>query len=271
VAALRTQCKRLPTLIYAGDGQAPAGAEHLERIIERAQPIADADCAGDDLAGIFYTGGTTGYPKGVMLSHANLLWCALSGAAAQVTDRDDVLVYAPPRCFGCSAAVMSSSRPTAPGLSTGDTMNHFNKLLVTTFLSAATLFTSAAQAMDINDYFKMADQDQGRFDQTLLTGAEKVLNDEGRADLANQLDALFTEVKPGNKLSDGMADYLARLGAMLGAEVEREVRNPNLPHLQAERAFRDAAKYHGIILPSAFDTVASDFHPQFPPKQLGSQ
>ncbi|HEX3912841.1 MAG TPA: hypothetical protein VHW71_04985, partial [Steroidobacteraceae bacterium] len=73
----------------------------------------------------------------------------------------------------------------------------------------------------------MADQDQGRFDQTLLTGAEKALNDEGRPDLAAQLDKLFTEVKPGEKLSDAMAEYQARLGAMLGAEVNREVRNPN--------------------------------------------
>ena len=48
----------------------------------------------------------------------------------------------------------------------------------------------------------MANQDQGRFDQTLLTGAEKLLIDEGRADLATQLDKIFTEVKPGNKLSD---------------------------------------------------------------------
>jgi hypothetical protein len=145
-------------------------------------------------------------------------------------------------------------------------MNRFNKFLVAAFMSAAMLLPGMVQAMDINDYFKMADQDQGRFAQSLLTGAEKLLNDEGRVDLANQLDTLFTEVKPGNKLSDGMADYEARLGAMLGAEVNREVRNPNLPHLQAERAFRDAAKDHGIPLPPAFDTVASDFHPQFPPK-----
>ena len=135
-------------------------------------------------------------------------------------------------------------------------------------LLAAMLFVSTAQATDIKDYFKMADQDQGRFNQALLTGAEKVLSDEGRADLAAQLDKIFTEVKPGNKLSDAFADYQARLGAMLGAEVEREVRNPNLPHLQAERAFRDAAQDHGILLPPAFDTVAKDFHPKFPPKKL---
>ena len=139
-------------------------------------------------------------------------------------------------------------------------------------LSAAMLFavafiSSAAQAMDIKDYFKMADQDQGRFDNTLFVGAKQLLTQEGRTDLANQLDHLFTEVKPGNKLSDGMAEYQARLGAMLGAEVNREVRNPNLPHLQAERAFRDAAKDHGISLPAAFDTVAGNFQPTLPPKK----
>jgi hypothetical protein len=146
--------------------------------------------------------------------------------------------------------------------------NSMKKYLMTTFMSATMLLTSSAQAMDIKDYFKMANQDQGRFDNALFVGAEKVLRDEGRTDLAEKLDKLFTEVKAGNKLSDGMADYEANLGAMVIAEVKREARNPNLPHLQAERAFRDAAQDHGIPLPPAFDTVASNFHPQFPPKKL---
>lgn len=149
---------------------------------------------------------------------------------------------------------------------TGGSKNRINKLLVA--VSAAMLLPNMARATDISDYFKMADQDRGRFNQTLLTGVEKLLKDEDRADLADQLDRLFTKVRPGNKFSDGFADYQARLGAMLGAEVEREVRNPKLPHLQAERAFRDAAKDHGILLPPAFDSVAKDFHPQFPPKKL---
>ena len=146
-------------------------------------------------------------------------------------------------------------------------MNRLNRFLVAAVISAGVLSTSAAQAMDINDYFKMADQDQGRFDNALFEGAKQLLRDEGRADLA---DRLFTEVKPGNKLSDGMADYQARLGAMAIAEVHREVRNPKLPHLQAERAFRDAAQDHGISLPKDFDAIASNFKPKFPPKQLGS-
>jgi long-chain acyl-CoA synthetase len=38
-----------------------------------APPTAPPDLAEDDLAGLFYTGGTTGKSKGVMLTHRNLL------------------------------------------------------------------------------------------------------------------------------------------------------------------------------------------------------
>jgi long-chain acyl-CoA synthetase len=45
-----------------------------ERLLETSEP-ADfpADVSEDDLAGLFYTGGTTGAAKGVMLSHRNLI------------------------------------------------------------------------------------------------------------------------------------------------------------------------------------------------------
>ncbi len=38
--------------------------------------IATADCDGDDTCVILYTGGTTGIPKGAMLTHQNLLYTA---------------------------------------------------------------------------------------------------------------------------------------------------------------------------------------------------
>lgn len=44
-------------------------------------PIDARDSAADSIAGIFYTGGTTGRSKGVMLSHRNLMTAALGAMA----------------------------------------------------------------------------------------------------------------------------------------------------------------------------------------------
>ncbi len=58
-------------------GSAPNGIVHYSDMAasEAADLTACADTAQlDDLATIIYTSGTTGPPKGVMLSHANVLW-----------------------------------------------------------------------------------------------------------------------------------------------------------------------------------------------------
>ena len=47
------------------------GAEY-DALIDNAQPHEFAEPDEDDLAGLFYTGGTTGASKGVMLTHRNL-------------------------------------------------------------------------------------------------------------------------------------------------------------------------------------------------------
>ena len=61
-------------VIYVGDGPAPDGLHHYEDLLTEAEPVEDALRGYDDLAGLFYTGGTTGRSKGVMLSHRNLVF-----------------------------------------------------------------------------------------------------------------------------------------------------------------------------------------------------
>lgn len=74
-----------------GDDDSP-----YERALAAASPAEDQLRGYEDLAGIFYTSGTTGRPKGVMLSHRNLLWNAMSGIINYQLDESTVYLHATP-------------------------------------------------------------------------------------------------------------------------------------------------------------------------------
>ncbi len=76
-ASLAERLPGLRHLVYIGDGETPAGMLNYEALIAAASPAEDRVKGYDDLAAIYYTGGTTGQSKGVMLSHRNLITNAL--------------------------------------------------------------------------------------------------------------------------------------------------------------------------------------------------
>ncbi|MFO0120745.1 MAG: long-chain-fatty-acid--CoA ligase [Burkholderiales bacterium] len=96
IEPLKKDSHTLREIIYCGDGDLPAGAHDYEALIRAAKPVPYAVRRGDDLAGIFYTGGTTGFPKGVMLSHTNLVSSGLAMRADGLAKPDGVYLHAAP-------------------------------------------------------------------------------------------------------------------------------------------------------------------------------
>ncbi|GAA4797554.1 long-chain fatty acid--CoA ligase [Actinomycetospora chlora] len=82
VPAIRAAAPVLRTVVHCGDGAPPEGTVGFEELVAGHEPVDDARRGGAEPYGIYYTGGTTGTPKGVVLSHANLLASALGSTAS---------------------------------------------------------------------------------------------------------------------------------------------------------------------------------------------
>ena len=115
-----SQFKQFPFLknvIYFGDKPAPPGMFHWNQLYELANQVTveqlrerQASLDPDDIINMQYTSGTTGYPKGVMLTHYNLVNNGKSiGDCMAFTENDRLCIPVPFfHCFGMVLAILAS-------------------------------------------------------------------------------------------------------------------------------------------------------------------
>jgi long-chain acyl-CoA synthetase len=96
---LPTVLPTTPTIrrtIHLGERETPCGMLSHDRLIADAEPLAGPIGSDDDLVGLFYTGGTTGRSKGVMLSHDNIMANALASYPGALVDDETRYIHAAP-------------------------------------------------------------------------------------------------------------------------------------------------------------------------------
>ncbi len=94
--SLETLGRDLP-VFWTGKGEIPADGAAVEAMMAAAKgDVKPADVSGDDVAQLYYTSGTTGRQKGVILTHNNVAVHALGTIAElKLTDEDRWIHVAP--------------------------------------------------------------------------------------------------------------------------------------------------------------------------------
>lgn len=156
--SLRPLLTSVDQIIYAGEQTEPDGCINYESLIKTAQPVNDANAGGDTLSGLFYTGGTTGRSKGVMLSHDNLVFNALNVVAEMGYDLNTVYMHAGPMFHLADMAstfavtLAGGTHGIVPRFDVEDVLQFVQQESVTNTLLVPTMINLLTSSGRIKDY-----------------------------------------------------------------------------------------------------------------------
>ncbi len=155
----------LKKIIYLGKDTVP-GMYNWDAVLEMGKSVSDAELKQrldslepDDVINMQYTSGTTGFPKGVMLSHTNLIGNAMSMASCMNLTPADAMCIPVPffHCFGCvigTLCCMVSGTTMAPVVAFNpvDVLKTVEASKCNALLGVPTMFIAEFEEMDKNSY-----------------------------------------------------------------------------------------------------------------------
>jgi hypothetical protein len=98
------------------------------------------------------------------------------------------------------------------------------------------LMGSPTQAMELQQFDKMAAADQSDYIVVLIVGAQRVLIDSGRKDLADKVHILFTRTIPGDESPVGVVEFESNIARARLADLRNLEKDPHSPRLEIEDA-----------------------------------
>ena len=150
-------------------------ADALLAVADGAGTVPPADCAPDELAWLFYTSGTTGRPKGVMLTHRNLMTMGLTYFIdVDPVSPEDNIVYAAPMSHGAGIYaiphLMAGARHVVPASGGVEPAELFELGRRVGPLSAFAAPTIVKRLVDYAQQAKISQEDAARSFKTIVYG-----------------------------------------------------------------------------------------------------
>jgi fatty-acyl-CoA synthase len=156
----------LKNVIYIGNRKDTPGMFSFDQILAMGKGISDEELARrekivhfHDVVNMQYTSGTTGFPKGVMLTHYNVINNArMVGDVMGMTEKDRLLIQVPLfHCFGCvmsslNCMVHGSTMVLVENFDSAKALNYIEQEKCTAINGVPTMFIAILGHADFSKY-----------------------------------------------------------------------------------------------------------------------
>lgn len=221
IETIQDQLPALEHIIYLGD-DAPPEAKGWDDLADTA-PIADAGRCNEDLAGLFYTGGTTGRSKGVMLSQQNLTVNALQAAPILQLQPGDRILHTAPMfhiadwCMCVGAAIVAGSNYFLPAFEPVKVMQSIEQQRIQKMLMVPTMINMVVHHPELPNFdlksLETVMYGASPMPESVITRALQVLPQTRFCQAYGQTEAapILTMLRPEYHTTDQRSAYRGKL------------------------------------------------------------